>query len=65
MPRLSIAARSREFLTTLILTTDSASAEGAANNFQAASSCSQQHYLVKLSFMLEIERLGGFGNHTC
>jgi hypothetical protein len=21
--------------------------------------------LVKLSFMLEIERLGGFGNHTC
>jgi hypothetical protein len=21
--------------------------------------------LVKLSFMLEIEKLGGFGNHTC
>ncbi len=21
--------------------------------------------LVKLSFMLEIEELGGFGNHTC
>jgi hypothetical protein len=35
------------------------------NQLPTVSILQQSDYLVKLSFMLEIEKLDGFGNHTC
>ena len=55
---------SRGFLTPLSLTRYTARRK-AAEQLPAVFILQPSDHLVKLSFMLEIEKLGGFGNHTC
>ena len=57
--------RSQPWISYALILTRYTARQQRAEQLPAVFVLQPTEYLVKLSFMLEIEKLGGFGNHTC